>query len=652
MPAIAQDTPGEDGFLGTLTLGESKREVQTQTAASITVIDEDEIKDRQAGTIAELIDSAPSVTLVNGETAQGSGISIRGFGSNPTFGTDQKVLIQVDGATRGSEELYRIGTQLFTDPFLYNEAEVIRGTVGSFEYGSGVVGGVLRLETIDPDDVTGGETGAALRQTLEFQTNGNGFTSSTIGAWQPTEDFGLMFNYTDRNLGFPKDGNGTVINPNRERIDDPSWLIKGKYRFGDDKAHSIEASYQETKSSQYDVPYDSFGNQTFFGNVDRVVESQTAILQYNFNPVNDLVDLTLQYSYVDETIEQESVSCPASPAGSIPPCSGLLGADHRYETSTLTLKNTSFFDTGGLIHDLTTGIEYINRKRADAFAAPGGEDDRWALFAVDEIGIGDAWTVTPALRYETSTVQGSTAPNDGRFTKDALMGGLSARYDFGNGFAVFGSAAYTEVMPIIDDLEFPARITRSEKSRTYEVGFSFDRQDVVTGHDNLALKLTYFDSELWDVTSFVDATAAQNPLDEIRTRGLELEASYAMDSGFYFDLNATYAEGDEVDQAGMVSDWRNQAANNLRATVGKAFNDTYDLSWEVVAPDSITVNGNRSSGYVVHNLRTTITPQTGVLAGTEVRLGVENLFDKQFTPNLATRPSPGRNFKVTLARTF
>ncbi|HAR53719.1 MAG TPA: ligand-gated channel, partial [Roseovarius nubinhibens] len=137
----------------------------TDTATAVTEIDSREIADRQAGTMAELIDSVPGVTLVNGATAQGSGINIRGYGANSTYGTDQKVLIQVDGVTRGSEELYRIGNQLFTDPALYKEVEVIRGTVGSFEYGSGVVGGVVRLETKDASDFTGGTPGFAYRQT-------------------------------------------------------------------------------------------------------------------------------------------------------------------------------------------------------------------------------------------------------------------------------------------------------------------------------------------------------------------------------------------------------------------------------------------------------------------------------------------------------
>lgn len=451
----------------------------------------------------------PGVALVNGDTKQGAGISIRGFGSNQTFGTDQKVLIQVDGATRDVEELHRIGTQLFTDPFLYKEAEVIRGTVGSFEYG--------------------------------------------------------------------------------------------------------------------------------------------------FNPGNDLIDLTLQYAYSDEQVDQKAVSCPASPTGDIPPCSALLGADQRYETPTIALKNTAFFRTGIAAHDLTAGIEYINRDRADAFAAPGGEDDRWAAFLVDEIAIGDAWTVTPAIRYERSELKGSTPPNDGKFSKDALMGGLSVRYAFENGLALFGSAAYTEGLPPIDDLEFPDRITTSEKSRTYELGFSFDREGVIARQDQLAVKLVYFDSELWDVTSFTGAGQASDPLDEIRTQGIEVEASYAMQNGFYMDLNATLGDGDEVDSAGLVRDWRNQAQDNLRLTVGRVFDDIYDFSWESIVADGIDTGdpGTTGSSYDVHNLRLTVAPEgAGIWQDTELRFGVENVFDEQFTPNLASRPQPGRNFKVTLARTF
>ncbi|MFD2856256.1 hypothetical protein ACFSZS_17855 [Seohaeicola zhoushanensis] len=49
-----------DGFLGTLVLGLSKREVQTGTATPVTSVNQEEMDDRQAGTIAELVDPCPA----------------------------------------------------------------------------------------------------------------------------------------------------------------------------------------------------------------------------------------------------------------------------------------------------------------------------------------------------------------------------------------------------------------------------------------------------------------------------------------------------------------------------------------------------------------------------------------------------------------
>lgn len=184
-PVAAQDTTQLDEII----LIESKRDVATDTATPTTTVDQTEIDDRQATTVAELVDSVPGVTLVNGATPpRGSGINIRGFGANGTYGTDQKVLIQVDGgASMGAEELYRISSQLFTDPpALYREVSVIRGMVGgSFEYGTGAFGGVVKAESKNASDFTDGVPGTRVRQTLQFGTNGDTTATSTILAWQP-----------------------------------------------------------------------------------------------------------------------------------------------------------------------------------------------------------------------------------------------------------------------------------------------------------------------------------------------------------------------------------------------------------------------------------------------------------------------------------
>lgn len=639
MPATAQ----EAYVLDPIWLARSKREVQTDTATAQTVVNQEEIRDRQAGTIAELIDSVPGVSLINGAEPQGAGINIRGFGANGTYGSDQKVGIQIDGASVGAEELYRIGTQLYTDPELYKEVTVVRGMAGTFEYGSGMIGGLVQLETKDASDFTGGVPGYKLRQTLQYGSNGNQAVSSTILAWQPTENFELLGNYTYRSQDIMTDGAGDDVNP--EGFSLPSYALKGKYTFGATRNQYLSLSLSDTQSDESDVPYDSFtATSGSFGNVDREVHSRTAVLTYGFDhPDTDLINVTASLSYADQQIDSSYVA-GSSPLEGTPGEASILAlanADHRYETTKLTLKNQALFGTGLLSHDLRTGIELSRRERADASSAPGGTDERWALFVVDDVTIGDHWTITPALRYESQSI-GDNGYGD--YDNDALMGGLTARYAFGNGFAVFGSAAYNENLPILDDLTTPGYMRQSEKARTYELGFSFDRSGAFAEGDDLGIKVNAYRTSLWDVTSY-------SGVGEVEMEGTELEASYSTEAGYYADLSVNKVWGQQI-SSGVEAYWRGTPANTAQLTLGKRWGDEVDLSWEIVAADDMDRSASPTPGYNVHNLRATYKPQTGVLEGVEMRFGVENVLDREYRTHLATRNAPGRTFKLTLAKTF
>lgn len=640
-PAVAhaQDSTAVSGddkeFLGTVDIGESTRTIQTQTATPKTVINRQEIEERQAATIAELLDSIPGVTLLNGSTPIGSGINIRGFGANGTYGTDQKVLVMVDGATTGSEELYRIGTQLFTDPLLYKSAEVIRGTVGSFEYGSGVIGGVVRLETSDASDILKGKPGIALNQSLTGQSNGEGFVTSTTGAFMPSDNFEFLANYTYRQQDELTDGNGDKIENSAFKL--PSFLVKGAVHFGADNAHTIKVSYNQTTTSDRDVPYDSFGT-TNFGNVDRDTKTRTVTAGYTYKPVdNDYIDLSLVYTYADQQIDQEALSTANT---------ALLSADQRYQTSKVTLKNGSIFTTGAIRHNLRFGLEYIHRDRKDANSAPGGIDQRMAGFAVYEVSPFRGFTLTPAVRWETQSLKGTLdSGSSASYSNEALMGGVSARYELPFGLAAFGSWARTENLPILDDLQTPAYMTQSEKSRSWEGGLSFDRVGLLTQNDRVQVKVNYYDTEMTDNTSYSGVL-------EVYLDGIEVEASYAIPSGIYVDFNGTIVHGTRLRTNGVIDDWTNLPANNYQLAIGKRFGRVFDIRWEGTLAEDREINGTVHEGYTVHNLRTSWFPKGGILEGLTVRLSAENVFDKFYTPALATRPAAGRNFKLTLSRQF
>ncbi|PRX33697.1 hemoglobin/transferrin/lactoferrin receptor protein [Meinhardsimonia xiamenensis] len=661
-PGLAQEA--DPGFLGTLILTAGKRDLSFGTALSRTVVDEEEIEDRQASTVAQLIDSVPGVTLVNGTTPQGSGINIRGFGANTTYGTDQKIAVQIDGASVGSEELYRIGTQLFTDPLLYRRVEVIRGTIGSFAYGSGIVGGVVKLETRDASDFTHGETGVGGSQTFEYSSNGAGWVSSTNLAWMPARGTEFLLNYTYRDQGELKAGDGSVIG--NSSFQTPSYLAKGRFTFGPEDAHSLMLSHSNTVADDRDVPYDQFGTTGgSFGNVDRRTDTRQTVLEYRFDPASELIDLRANLSYSDQQIDQQYVA-GSSPLESSPffgSVRALADADHRYETTKLTVSNRALFDTGVIGHDVLAGFEAQRRVRSEngAAGAPGGTNDRYALFVIDEMSIGRV-TVTPALRYESSRIE-SAVPLAGApdvFEKDALMGGLALAYDFGNGLSVFGSAAYTEGLPIIDDLGTSAtalrRMNTSEKSRTLELGMEFTGSSVFAAGDSFTIRANYYDTELWDITSYTVSGSTSTNLDHVSSRGFELEASYGLANGFYLDLGGHVGQGTEFNPDGTSRTWRNSPADRVQMTLGRKWGERLDLSWEIVhATDRMDSSGAVLPDVTLHNLRATWRPRgQRWLDDTEVRFGVENLLNVDHVGHLASpsRKSPGRTFKVSLTKAF
>ncbi len=366
-------------------------------------------------------------------------------------------------------------------------------------------------------------------------------------AWQPSSDFEALGNFTSSMQDEQVDGSGAVIGNSGFTL--PSWQLKAKKTFGDGD-HSLSFSITETASDEKDVPYDSFMTTGgSFGNVDRQTSQPTATLAYTYNPVgNDMLDLDVILSYADQKIDQEyvagsSICDPANP--NYAPCGfpfppggfAVVNADHRYETTKLTFKNTARFEAGTVFHNLRTGVEFKHKKRLDASSAPGGMDERIALFVVDNMSIGERLTLTPALRFETQNIGNRTAS----YSNDALMGGVSAHYKIGNGFVVFGSLAYTENLPIIDDMTTPAYMTQSEKASTVELGFSYDRLDVVAPGDDLSFKARAYKTKVWDVTSYTSAT--MEPVTDIEMEGLELETAYSLSSGLYMDLNANIQRG-------------------------------------------------------------------------------------------------------------
>jgi len=648
-PAFAQDTnPAFGDFIGTIFLGESRRGVATDTATATTELTQEELDARQASTLAQYLDTVPGVTLVNGSTPQASAINIRGFGSVAgTYGADGKVSVVIDGVSKGQEEIYRTGGLLTMEPELFKQVSVTRGPAESFRFSAGAIGGTVEAVTKDAADFLEDGDTFAFRQKFGYESNGDGFLTTSILAWAPDDKLDVIGFYGYRDVGNRTDGDGTEQADSAFAL--PSSLLKVGYQFSD--ALKVTASYSYTENDEQDVSYDAYSAETFWARVDRYTKDTTAYVALDYTPSHtDMINVTAKLSYSDEQIDLDSDSTSST----------IYTADHETTRLAFTLENQAEFVTGAVGHSATTGIEIGRRTRSsiaydglNADSAPGGTDDYVAVYAADRMEIGGL-TLTPQLRYENQTLtadeNNATIAEGTTYTETALVGALSARYAVSNSFAVFGTAAYNENLPILDDLANTTFIEQPEKGRTYELGLSYDGSDVFGAGDALKAKLTGFKTDIWDVTTY-------SGVDTVDLHGLELEVSY-VNAAFYADFNASKTRG----TINGTDDYFNYApADRAQLTLGKRFlNEALDLSIEAThawANDRTTSTSTTgataaSESYTTYTLAAGYTPDHGWAEGVEFRAALENAFDETYRPYLSTVNASGRNLKLTLSKTF
>lgn len=662
--ALAQSAETSLIVLDEITVDTSQRGVQTDTAASETVIEQDELDTRQATTMAELIDSVPNVSLINGGLPQGSGVSIRGLGASAgLYGSDGKVAVVIDGVASGAEEIYRNGSMFALEPELFREVTVTRGPGEGFRYSSGAMGGTIEAQTKDATDFLDAGDAFAFRQKLAYESNGDGALSSSILAWAPNAQFDMLAFLGYRTQDERKDGEG--VTQDATGFDAPSALLKANYRLND--ASTLTFSYAYNEIPEEDVPYDAYDpawDDTF---VDRDTQDTTAYLAYRFDPQdNPLINLEARLTYKHEAMEISSIYDTSG--------SGIFNADHDTTTWGLRIENEALFSTGIIAHTLTTGVEYKERERkstllSGAYAgqndasAPGGTDESIALYLADKMEIGERLTLTPQLRYEHQTLTSQNngdaetcfgtfcmpntpIPDGTSYDKDAVTGAFSARYAVTDAFSVFGTLAYNENLPILDDLRSD-NITVSEKGVTYELGLAYDAMDVFASDDAFKAKLTGFNTRIWDGTTY-------SGVERVDLEGLELELSY-VHPAYYIDLNAGHTRGDIN---GSSTPFNFVPADTLQLTLGKRFlDDQLDLSLEAKhAWAQNRTNGSAgtapSDDWTSLALRAAYVPDSGLLEGLELRGSIENLTDETYRPYLATRNAAGRNIKFSIAKVF
>lgn len=455
------------------------------------------------------------------------------------------------------------------DSNLLSSIEVHKG-FSSGEKGVNALAGSAELRTLDVDDVVFKGNKVGVRSKFSYGTNQIGYSgmlalAGKTEAFSETGSVGALFAYAQRQIGSNyKRGDGTYAKENAyvKRMDQKpsSWLAK--FELNPTETHRI-----------------LFGGREYRSNIGgRDLINRNYSVKYHYTPESDWVDLELLAARNDSIQRYDDDSSLWQ----------LTDASTKNLSQYLNLKNSSYFSIWNSDLTLTYGGGYFTNRYArkaqginnDNLAytpfSPSGKQQILSSFLSSKWKK-DIYTLENNFTYTRSIFTGfkPDCGNVGKFTVPCFPRGahnikmvhysvdpsvqLSA--ELSDWFAPFISASRSKRMPNIQEVFFNNEnggsmnpYLKPETAKTYQIGFNTFKQDWLSAHDQLGIKLLYYRSTIKNyitsesfyisnsgnfTTNINDvgsgsfhAQISLNSPTPVKTNGVELEASYENDHYF------------------------------------------------------------------------------------------------------------------------
>ncbi|MDF1609088.1 TonB-dependent hemoglobin/transferrin/lactoferrin family receptor [Hoeflea sp. YIM 152468] len=667
-----------NGFtlLQRLILGAGRAKVAVDTPQAVTALEQEDIDDKQASTVTDILKAVPNVSVVGGANrALGQTFNIRGIGAGESASEEGRIVVNVDGVPQFFEQ-YRMGG-FFNDPELFKRVEVLRGPASSTLYGSGALGGVINFTTKEASDYLADGQNGALKLKGSYDSNANGYLASGILAMRLSNYAEFLVSGNYRTADEFSDGDGMAIEGSD--FTTPNGLAKGTFYLDENKERKVQLSYSQFTSDQDNQAYSQLQPTGFFGTVDRVVNNRQAQISYEDAATdNPWLDLKLTLSYNNITNEQSNASLGTS---------SNIGQDSTYGYESYQFVGQNTFEWSGDRFDnyLTVGGQLIQQERTTATADPlghhpEGTDFQAGVFVQNEFIWNERLTLIPGVRIDyqklssnnsVAALAGGLMPADK--TDVAFSPKLAALYKISDSFSIFGSYAHTERFPSLDEIysnDYGAGVApnhspdlKKEKSNNYEMGFVVSTTGLMQDGDSLDFKTTGFYNKIDDLIirqrnlypQYVNVGRAE-------IYGVEFEAGYTRDN-FFADASLGVTVGTDLSSGtGLTT----VAPPEFNLGLGYRMPDRgMTVGWEgrfVFAESRVPVSATatdlvaealRREAFNTHNLYLNWRPdQQSRFAGWEASFRVENLFDTKYRDFLSNDNGKGRTFKLTLAKQF
>jgi len=625
--------------------------------AAISAVDQEDLARIQPDTAADIFRATPGVAASMNGDDPATAINIRGL---EQYG---RVVVTLDGAR---QDYWRVGHgsgSFYVEPELLKEATVIRGPVSN-AYGSGAIGGVVSFTTKDAGDFLKADETWALSERLGYETNGEGFTTSTTGAYRFSEDADIIGNIVYRDRNAYEDGNGDTVPWTGETV--TSGYLKTTLRPADGHEIKLGAIIQGYNDF---ITGSSGSTSPTLSRYDADTSNQTYTASYTWKPDdNRLIDFEANAYYNRTRADQFQVWPAAS-----------FGNSRYYDVSTagFNLRNSSRFDAWDIAHTLTYGLDYYELTgNSDASHFGAGEQQGYGGFVQWQGDYHEWLQLIAAVRYDGYQLDGETRtkpPVDASISGSRWSPRLTVGVTPVAGFQVYGTYSEGYRAPGLQDVfrgggahgagdtYVPNLLLEPETARSWEAGVNLKYDDVFTAGDLLRAKVNVFYT---NVDDYIDVDLTTLPrtainIGDARLKGFEAEGVYDYGWGF---VNLS---GAVIDAKVLNGVYAGQALNNtpldrFAATLGfRAFEDrlTFGVQYLSIGEITRTSRTNPNAAPVVDDGFQLVNVFAGWQINENLKLdfGVDNLFNEAYTDpqsawstTAATEEGKGRTFKIAL----
>lgn len=634
----------------------------------VSVVEREEIQARQASSIADVIRDVPGVFVDGGARRSGQAPTIRGF-------REEDILILVDGVKQSFISGH--DGRIFIEPDLLKTVEIVKGPMSAL-YGSGALGGVIALTTVDAADfLEPGET-AGVRLKAGYQSGNDEYMLTSTG-FMRTKDgkFDAVASFTYRDTGNIELGNGATL-PEQEKI--AASLLKGTTQLSEDmKFTGTWVHYQNDALNPNNPQGNSVGDL-----VNRFVQSDTVSGKLSYAPTgNPLVDGNLLVYWARHVSDEDDVSDPRV-------------TDHTIETMGINIDNRSRFQLDDSTKlTLTYGAEYYVDSQVSTDTAPlgGGLNNvpdadasyygtfLQAEFKIDQpAGLPGELTILPGVRWDgfANEYKGTAGYED--FEDQAISKKLGLAYKpvpwlllFGNYGEAFRAPSYTELyaqgvhFPGVAP-GFPANVfqpnptLRPQDGVTLEGGVGFEFRDIAEAGDRFTIKGSYWTT---DAKNFIDLDVivdgcfppfiggcfSQFNNKNAELDGVEVELKYDA-PGWYTGAGFTHIDGIDTDTGLYLGVLQ---PDKFVIDTGVKLPEIWTrLGTRLTFADQMTkVNdpGEVRDAYTLIDVYAVIEPGEGAFKGFRLDLGIDNIMDTDYEVIAAGVVEEGINFKAALSWT-